>query len=53
MEQELQKAAEIQEHLLPAEGPPIPNYLVYGHSEPCRAVGGDYDDSLALSGGPL
>lgn len=50
MEQELQKAAEIQEHLLPAEGPPIPNYLVYGHSEPCRAVGGDYYDFLSLPG---
>ncbi|MBI4170027.1 MAG: SpoIIE family protein phosphatase [Acidobacteria bacterium] len=51
MEQELQNAAEIQEHLLPAQGPPIPNYLVYGHSEPCRAVGGDYYDFLALPGG--
>src|SRR5439155_24628904 len=40
MEVELQKAAEIQNHLQPAEGPPIPGYVVYGSSIPCRAVGG-------------
>jgi phosphoserine phosphatase RsbU/P len=50
MEQELQKAAEIQDHLLPAEGPPIPGYLVYGSSVPCREVGGDYYDYIALPG---
>jgi len=38
MEQELQKAREIQEHLLPAQGPPIPDNEVYGHSAPCQAV---------------
>ncbi len=51
MEQELQRAAEIQDHLLPAEGLPIPGYLLYGSSVPCRAVGGDYYDYIALPGG--
>ncbi len=51
MEQELQKAREIQDHLLPASGPPIPGYEVYGHSAPCQAVGGDYFDYIELPGG--
>jgi serine phosphatase RsbU (regulator of sigma subunit) len=51
MEQEIQKAAEIQNHLLPAEGPPIDGYEVFGTSLMCRAVGGDYYDYLALDGG--
>jgi len=51
MEQELQKAAEIQDHLLPAHGPPIPGYQIYGSSVPCRAVGGDYFDYIGLADG--
>lgn len=51
MEQELQKAAEIQDHLLPSKGPPIPGYEVFGSSVPCRAVGGDYFDYIELPGG--
>ncbi|PYS93754.1 MAG: hypothetical protein DMF50_13185 [Acidobacteria bacterium] len=51
MEVELQKAAEIQSHLQPAEGPPIPGYVVYGGSIPCRAVGGDYFDYIEMPGG--
>src|SRR2546425_97470 len=51
MEQELQKAAEIQDHLLPAHGPPIPGYQVFGSSVPCRAVGGDYFDYIGLQDG--
>ncbi len=51
MEQELQKAAEIQDHLLPAQGPPIPGYQVFGVSVPCRAVGGDYFDYIELPDG--
>ncbi len=51
MEQELQRAAEIQNHLLPSDGPPIPGYLIYGSSVPCRAVGGDYYDYIELPGG--
>ncbi|HKQ97528.1 MAG TPA: SpoIIE family protein phosphatase [Candidatus Polarisedimenticolia bacterium] len=51
MEQEIQKAAEIQNHLLPAEGPPIPGYEVFGTSLMCRAVGGDYYDYIELEAG--
>ena len=51
MEQELQRAAEIQDHLLPAQGPPIPGYQVFGSSVPCRAVGGDYFDYIGLEDG--
>jgi sigma-B regulation protein RsbU (phosphoserine phosphatase) len=51
MEQELQRAAEIQNHLLPAEGPSIEGYLLHGSSVPCRAVGGDYYDYMQLPGG--
>ncbi len=51
MELELQKAREIQDHLLPAQGPPIPGYQVYGQSSPCLAVGGDYFDYVVLANG--
>jgi serine phosphatase RsbU (regulator of sigma subunit) len=51
MEQEIQKAAEIQNHLLPAGGPTMPGYEVFGTSLMCRAVGGDYYDYLELDGG--
>jgi serine phosphatase RsbU (regulator of sigma subunit) len=51
MEQEIQKAAEIQNHLLPSESPPIPGYEIFGTSLMCRAVGGDYYDYVALGDG--
>jgi serine phosphatase RsbU (regulator of sigma subunit) len=51
MEQDLQRAAEIQTRLLPAAGPPMPGYRVCGRSTPCRSVGGDYYDYLALPEG--
>jgi serine phosphatase RsbU (regulator of sigma subunit) len=51
MEQEIQKAAEIQNHLLPAGGPTMAGYEVFGTSQMCRAVGGDYYDYLELDGG--
>lgn len=50
-EQELKKAWEIQKILLPAESPPIPGYLLYGTSDPCRVVGGDLYDYIELAGG--
>ncbi|HYV84610.1 MAG TPA: SpoIIE family protein phosphatase [Patescibacteria group bacterium] len=53
MEQEIQKAAEIQNHLLPAGGPPIAGYDVFGTSLMCRAVGGDYYDYLELGEGRI
>jgi len=51
MAQELERAAEIQNHLLPSEGPPIDGYQLCGSSVPCRAVGGDYYDYIELPGG--
>ena len=51
MEQELLKASELQNHLLPSESPPITGYTLYGSSVPCRAVGGDYYDYIELTGG--
>ena len=51
MEQELQNAAEIQNHLLPTDGPPIEGYEVFGTSLMCRAVGGDYYDYVTLEEG--
>jgi phosphoserine phosphatase RsbU/P len=51
MAQELERAAEIQNHLLPSEGPPLPGYVLCGTSLPCRAVGGDYFDYITLPGG--
>src|SRR5262245_11375541 len=51
MEQEIQKAAEIQNHLLPQEGPPIEGYEIFGTSLMCRAVGGDYYDYVPLENG--
>ena len=53
LDQEIQKAAEIQNHLLPTDGPPIPGYDVFGTSLMCRAVGGDYYDYLPLEEGRL
>jgi len=51
MEQEIQRAAEIQNHLLPSEGPPIDGYEIFGTSLMCRAVGGDYYDYVPLGDG--
>jgi serine phosphatase RsbU (regulator of sigma subunit) len=53
MEQELQKAAELQNHLLPGVGPEIPGYMVYGSSISCRAVGGDYYDYITMPEGRI
>jgi serine phosphatase RsbU (regulator of sigma subunit) len=53
MEQELQKAAELQNHLLPGAGPDIPGFQVYGSSISCRAVGGDYYDYIEMPNGRL
>jgi len=51
MRQELDRAAEIQNHLLPQEGPAIEGYGVDGGSRSCHAVGGDYFDYIPLPGG--
>ena len=48
---EIERAAEIQRHLLPSEPPSVPGYRLSGDSEPCQMVGGDYYDFLKLPGG--
>ncbi len=47
-EEELQRAREIQESLLPKEIPQLPGYEVASAWQPARAVGGDYFDVLKL-----
>jgi phosphoserine phosphatase RsbU/P len=44
IEEDLRRAASIQADLLPRCPPVIPGYCVYGLTEPCRMVGGDYYD---------
>jgi serine phosphatase RsbU (regulator of sigma subunit) len=51
MKQELDTAAEIQNLLLPREGPSIPGFQLEGSSRPCHAVGGDYYDFIPLPDG--
>jgi len=51
LESEMLQAAAIVDHLLPADAPAIPGYEVFGHSVPCRHVGGDSYDYIALPGG--
>jgi sigma-B regulation protein RsbU (phosphoserine phosphatase) len=47
-EQELQRAREIQESLLPKEIPQLPGFEVAAAWRPARMVGGDYFDVLRL-----
>ncbi|MBI3396607.1 MAG: SpoIIE family protein phosphatase [Spirochaetia bacterium] len=42
IESELAVCAEIQEKLFPDAPPTVPGFELYGHSLPCREVGGDY-----------
>jgi len=52
-EQELQRAREIQESLLPKEIPQLPGIAVATAWRPAHAVGGDYFDVLRLDGNRL
>ncbi len=52
-EQELQRAREIQQSLLPKEIPQLPGIAVATAWHPARAVGGDYFDVLRLDGDRL
>lgn len=52
-EQELQRALEIQQSLLPKEIPQLPGITVATAWRPARAVGGDYFDVLRLNGSRL
>lgn len=47
-EQELQRAREIQQSLLPKDIPQLPGFEVAGAWQPARMVGGDYYDVLQL-----
>jgi sigma-B regulation protein RsbU (phosphoserine phosphatase) len=44
IEEDMRLAAQIQSDLLPRTSPLVPGYRVYGTTEPCRMVGGDYFD---------
>lgn len=44
IEEDMRLAAQIQSDLLPRSSPSVPGYRVYGMTEPCRMVGGDYFD---------
>jgi sigma-B regulation protein RsbU (phosphoserine phosphatase) len=52
-EQELQRAREIQQSLLPKEVPQLPGFEVAGIWRPARAVSGDYYDVFRLGGHKL
>jgi sigma-B regulation protein RsbU (phosphoserine phosphatase) len=52
-EQELQRAREIQQSLLPKEIPQLPGIAVATAWRPARTVGGDYFDVLRLDGNRL
>src|SRR5271167_3787906 len=52
-EQELQRASEIQQSLLPKEIPQLPGIAIATAWRPARAVGGDYFDVLRLNSNRL
>lgn len=52
-DQELQRALEIQQSLLPKEIPQLPGCAVATAWQPARTVGGDYFDVLRLGGNRL
>jgi sigma-B regulation protein RsbU (phosphoserine phosphatase) len=52
-DEELQRAREIQQSLLPKEIPQLPGIAVATAWRPARAVGGDYFDVLQLDGNRL
>jgi pSer/pThr/pTyr-binding forkhead associated (FHA) protein len=48
---QLDAARSIQKLLLPHASPPVAGYRIFGDSQPCYAVGGDFYDFFALEGG--
>jgi phosphoserine phosphatase RsbU/P len=50
---EMGQASEIQQGLLPSEGPELSGYDIAGFNLPCRTVGGDYFDFLRYKDGRL
>jgi len=53
LEIELKVARDIQAQLLPTEPLEHPGVTVWGHHEPCRAVGGDYFDFFEVAPGRI
>jgi sigma-B regulation protein RsbU (phosphoserine phosphatase) len=51
--QELERAREIQQALMPKEIPQVPGFDIAGAWEPARVVGGDYFDVIRLGEGKL
>jgi phosphoserine phosphatase RsbU/P len=50
MEEDMERAADIQRRLLPAGSPEIPGYDIVGSNRPCLTVGGDYYDFMVYGG---
>ena len=53
LQHELDLASKMQQSILPARFPEGPNFRVFGHMEPARAVGGDFYDVMSLEGGRI
>lgn len=51
LDRELERAAEIQRRLLPAQPPDVEGLDLAGYNAPCRTVGGDYYDFLPYADG--
>jgi serine phosphatase RsbU (regulator of sigma subunit) len=51
LEQDLERAAEIQRRLLPSQAPKMRGWEMAGYNAPCRTVGGDYYDFLPYPDG--
>jgi phosphoserine phosphatase RsbU/P len=50
---QLVAARSIQKLLLPSASPPVAGYRIFGDSQPCYAVGGDFYDFFALPNGRI
>jgi GAF domain-containing protein len=53
LDRELERAAEIQRRLLPAQAPDVEGFDLAGYNAPCRTVGGDYYDFLRYADGRI
>ena len=53
LQHELDLASKMQQSILPGRFPEGPNFRVFGHMEPARAVGGDFYDVMQLDGGRI
>jgi pSer/pThr/pTyr-binding forkhead associated (FHA) protein len=50
---QIEAARSIQKTLLPQTSPPVAGYQIFGDSQPCYAVGGDFYDFLELENGRI